>query len=63
MMRVLIMIKNCNCCGKYPKVEEVISCENSLCPEFKQEYFVYDWQELTNKDIDQLNDALKGTVY
>ena len=57
------MIKNCNCCGKYPKVEEVISCENNLCPEFKQEYFVYDWQELTNKDIDQLNDALKGTVY
>ncbi len=39
------MINNCNCCNKYPKVKELISCENVKCLEFGQEFFVWDWQK------------------
>ena len=40
------MINNCPICNKTPKVKVTVSCQNDKCTEFKDEYYVWEWQAL-----------------
>ena len=57
-------INNCAYCNKYPKVLELISCENKLCEDFGVEYFVYDWQviEPANQVVETSRPVTAGDI-
>ncbi len=47
------MTNNCPCCNTLPVEAGLISCQNQKCLNRDEKYFIWEWQDLNKKELEE----------